>query len=57
MTSQPLPTMFDLTPLNEDYRADPHAVLDDLRTRCPVHHDETSGIVSRRRASVMLYER
>ena len=43
MPPQPLPSMFDLTPLNEDYRADPHAVLDDLRTRCPVHHDETSG--------------
>ena len=43
MTQQPLPSMFDLTPLNEGYRADPHAILDDLRTRCPVHHDETSG--------------
>jgi cytochrome P450 len=43
MAPQPLPSMFDLTPLNEDYRADPHAILDDLRTRCPVHHDETSG--------------
>ena len=43
MTPPPLPSMFDLTPLNEAYRADPHRVLDDLRTRCPVHHDETSG--------------
>jgi len=43
MPPQPLPSMFDLTPLNEDYRADPHVMLDDLRTRCPVHHDETSG--------------
>ncbi len=43
MAPQPLPSMFDLTPLNEDYRADPHAVLDDLRARCPVHHDEASG--------------
>ena len=43
MAPQPLPSMFDLTPLHEDYRADPHAILDDLRTRCPVHHDETSG--------------
>ena len=45
MAPQPLPSMSDLTPLNEDYRADPHALLDDLRTRCPVHHDETSGNV------------
>lgn len=43
MAPKPLPSMFDLTPLNETYRADPHTVLDDLRTRCPVHHDETSG--------------
>ncbi len=43
MAPQPLPSMFDLTPLNEDYRADPHMLLDDLRTHCPVHHDETSG--------------
>ena len=49
MTSEPLPSMIDLTPLNETYRADPHVVLDDLRARCPVHRDEVSGsfIVSR----------
>ncbi len=43
MAPKPLPSMFDLTPLNDAYRADPHAMLDDLRARCPVHHDETSG--------------
>ena len=45
MTSQPLPNMIDLTPLNEAYRVDPHALLDDLRTRCPVLRDELSGNV------------
>ncbi|MDB5433231.1 MAG: hypothetical protein JWP35_4347 [Caulobacter sp.] len=40
---KPLPTIIQLTPLDPDYRADPHAVLDDLRARCPVHRDETSG--------------
>ncbi len=43
MTAQPLPTIFQLTPLDPDFRADPHAVLDDLRQRCPVHRDDTSG--------------
>lgn len=45
MTSKPLPTLLDLTPLNEAYRVDPYAVLDDLRTRCPVHRDSMSGAV------------
>jgi hypothetical protein len=43
MTDQPLPTIFDLTPFNEQFRVDPHTVLDDLRGRCPVHFDATSG--------------
>jgi cytochrome P450 len=43
MTATPLPGIFQLTPLNPDYRDDPHVVLDDLRARCPVHRDETSG--------------
>jgi hypothetical protein len=43
MTTEPLPGIFQLTPLNPAYRDDPHAVLDDLRARCPVHRDETSG--------------
>lgn len=43
MAAKPLPTLFELTPLNEDYRADPHILLDDLRARCPVHRDEASG--------------
>ena len=40
---KPLPTLFELTPLNPVYRADPHGLLDDLRVRCPVRHDPLSG--------------
>jgi hypothetical protein len=43
MTDKPLPSMLQLTPFNAEYQADPHAVLDDLRSRCPAHHDATSG--------------
>jgi cytochrome P450 len=49
MTETPLPTIFQLTPLNPQFRDDPHAVLDDLRTRCPVYREEQAGafIISR----------
>ncbi|HEY2660360.1 MAG TPA: cytochrome P450 [Caulobacteraceae bacterium] len=43
MTDKALPTIFQLTPLDPTYRADPHEVLDDLRARCPVHRDTASG--------------
>jgi len=43
MDDAPLPSLLQLTPLNEVYKADPHQVLDDLRARCPVHHDAMSG--------------
>lgn len=43
MTDKPLPTIADLTPLNPVYQSDPHVVLDDLRARCPAHHDAMSG--------------
>ena len=43
MAEKPLPTIFELTPLNPQFRTDPHVVLDDLRARCPVHRDDTSG--------------
>jgi cytochrome P450 len=43
MTERPIPSIFELTPLNEAYRVDPHAMLDDLRTRCPAHKDAVSG--------------
>ena len=29
--------------MNEAYRVDPYAMLDDLRTRCPAHRDAASG--------------
>ena len=45
MTEKPPLSMFDLTPMNEAFRVDPHAVLDDLRSRCPVHRDSVSGSV------------
>ena len=44
MTKDPLPSLFDLTPLNEVYRAEPHVLLRDLRERCPVHKDDVSGL-------------
>jgi cytochrome P450 len=43
MTERPLPSIFELTPLNEAYRVDPHPLLDDLRGRCPAHRDPASG--------------
>ena len=45
MTDQPLPGIFELTPLNDRFRADPHVLLDDLRARCPAHKDPVSGSV------------
>jgi cytochrome P450 len=33
----------ELTPLNPLYRDDPHALLDDLRARCPAHPDSVAG--------------
>jgi hypothetical protein len=42
---KPLPSMFELTPLNPAYQADPHAILDDLRARCPAHRDPQAGSV------------
>jgi len=42
---KPLPSIFELTPLNDAYRADPYPMLDDLRTRCPAHRDAMSGSV------------
>lgn len=43
MTQPPLPSLLQLTPLDPTYREDPHKVLDDLRSRCPVYHDSMSG--------------
>ncbi len=43
MTDTPLPGILELTPFNAVYQADPHVVLDDLRARCPAHHDTAFG--------------
>jgi cytochrome P450 len=43
MPDAPLPTMFDLTPLNPDFNRDPHAILDRLRSSCPVRRDAQAG--------------
>ena len=43
MADDALPTIFQLTPLDAGFRADPHIALDDLRARCPVHRDTVSG--------------
>ena len=43
MDKDALPGVFDLTPLNPGYNDDPHALLDRLRERCPVHRDEATG--------------
>ncbi len=43
MTDRPLPSLFELTPLNPVYREDPQVLLDDLRARCPAHRDASSG--------------
>lgn len=43
MSESPVPSLFELTPLNPTYRADPHVLLDDLRARCPAHRDPVSG--------------
>ena len=43
MTDETLPSLLDLTPFNAAYQADPHTVLDDLRSRCPAHRDAKSG--------------
>ena len=43
-SSDDLPGVFQLTPLNPQFSADPHAMLDTLRNRCPVHRDPVAGV-------------
>lgn len=40
---KPLPSVFDLTPLNPDFNADPHGPLGRLRAECPVRRDSVAG--------------
>src|SRR5689334_9354886 len=42
-TGDPLPKVFDLTPLNPDFNQNPHVLLDRLRSECPVHRDTVAG--------------
>jgi cytochrome P450 len=39
-----LPTVLDLTPLNPEFNENPHALLDRLRTECPVSRDKQAGL-------------
>jgi cytochrome P450 len=41
---EPLPGVFQLTPLNPAFNENPHAMLDALRARCPVHRDPEAGV-------------
>ena len=43
MPDAPLPSVFELTPLNPEFNADPHKLLDRLRSECPVMRDEAAG--------------
>jgi len=43
MAEKPLPNVFDLTPLNPAFNDNPHALLDRLRSECPVHRDTQAG--------------
>lgn len=40
----PINSILDMTPLNPVFREDPHAILGDLRAKCPVHRDEAAGV-------------
>lgn len=40
-----VPSMLQLTPLNPAYRDDPYPLLDEVRTRAPVHADAMTGSV------------
>ena len=44
MTTAPLPHVLELTPLNPAFREDPHAMVDRLRSECPVMRDEMAGV-------------
>src|SRR5580698_10114339 len=44
MADKPLPSIFELTPINPEFNADPHALLGRLRNECPVHRDEQAGV-------------
>ena len=41
--NEPLPNVFDLTPLNPAFSENPHKLLDRLREVCPVRRDAAAG--------------
>ena len=43
MADDPPPPILQLTPLNPDFRDDPHAILRRLRDAHPVYRDEMAG--------------
>lgn len=43
MADDPLPSIFELTPLNPAFRDDPHGMLARLRAADPVHRDTMAG--------------
>ncbi|HEY5047334.1 MAG TPA: cytochrome P450 [Rhizomicrobium sp.] len=43
MPQERLPSIFDLTPLNPEFNANPHRILDRLRQQCAVLRDEGAG--------------
>src|SRR5215469_6473862 len=44
MADKPLPGVFELTPLNPSFNENPHALLDRLRSECPVRRDPQAGL-------------
>jgi cytochrome P450 len=44
MAEEKLPGILELTPLNPAFNQNPHAMLDTLREKCPVHRDKGAGV-------------
>jgi cytochrome P450 len=43
MAEDKLPGLLELTPMNPAFNANPHVMLDTLRSKCPVHRDAGAG--------------
>jgi cytochrome P450 len=44
MAEEKLPGILELTPINPAFNQNPHAMLDTLREKCPVHRDQGAGV-------------
>ena len=44
MAEERLPGILELTPGNPAFNENPHALLDTLREKCPVHRDQMAGV-------------